>query len=116
MNISEHYSDIARPLLTMRPQLYLVGGDIAYANGWLSNGWRWKRWFERLKTIIEDPDGYMIPMVVAVGNHEVSSSGEILSTALLTIFDFFPRRVFSLISFASSDSIQHYLFWTRVML
>ena len=92
MNISEHYSDIARPLLTMRPQLYLVGGDIAYANGWLSNGWRWKRWFERLKTIIEDPDGYMIPMVVAVGNHEVSSSGGDPLDRAPYYFRFFPQE------------------------
>ena len=92
MNISETYANIARPMLKKKPHLYFIGGDIAYGNGWTSNGWRWRKWFDQLKTIQTDPDGYLIPLVVAVGNHETNfGNGPPLDQAPF-YFRFFPQN------------------------
>lgn len=71
------------------PHFALVGGDIAYASnkkaGFLPRwthpymdhifGQKFDRWHQWLVTWTEDmvtPDGYLIPMVVAIGNHDVN--------------------------------------------
>lgn len=51
------------------PDFALLGGDLAYANGVSSSRWTdWlKSWMENAVT----EDGRLIPIVVAIGNHEV---------------------------------------------
>jgi len=51
------------------PLFALLGGDLAYANG--SKGGRWRDWLESWHECAVAPDGRLIPMVVAIGNHEV---------------------------------------------
>ena len=51
------------------PLFALLGGDLAYANG--SNGGRWRDWLDSWNNCAVAPDGRLIPMVVAIGNHEV---------------------------------------------
>jgi len=51
------------------PLFALLGGDLAYANGQSTS--RWYQWLDSWASEAVAPDGRMIPMVVAIGNHEV---------------------------------------------
>lgn len=53
------------------PDFAVIGGDIAYANGELENWGDWKFWLNAWEQTMVTPDGHLIPMVVALGNHEV---------------------------------------------
>jgi hypothetical protein len=54
------------------PQFVIVGGDIAYANGELKNAYRWDWWLRRWEKEMRTGDGALIPIVAAIGNHEVN--------------------------------------------
>ena len=49
----------------------VIGGDFAYADGLEGNLSRWDTWFESLHETLTYPDGRLLPMVAAIGNHEV---------------------------------------------
>lgn len=53
------------------PDLALVGGDVAYANGRLENVDLWDTWLTYWTEEMVRPDGFAIPLVLAIGNHEV---------------------------------------------
>ncbi len=55
------------------PLFALVGGDIVYDNGEPSRGQRWLDWLDVWNEHMVTSDGRLIPMVVAIGNHEVRS-------------------------------------------
>ena len=52
------------------PLFALLGGDLAYANGKDAN--KWYDWLDSWSDWCETTDDYMIPMVLAIGNHECS--------------------------------------------
>ncbi|MBK9387680.1 MAG: metallophosphoesterase family protein [Planctomycetes bacterium] len=56
------------------PDFALIGGDIAYANGKLENVDRWDTWLAYYSEEMVRPDGFAIPLVLAIGNHEVDGS------------------------------------------
>jgi hypothetical protein len=58
------------------PMFALIGGDIAYDNGKLGNAWMWDRWFQMWEDNMVTSDGVMVPMVLAIGNHEVNDDVE----------------------------------------
>lgn len=51
------------------PDFAVLGGDLAYANG--QDASRWIDWFQSWTRHARGKDGRLIPMVVAIGNHEV---------------------------------------------
>ncbi len=53
------------------PMFAVIGGDIVYDNGELSRGDRWIRWLDYWQRHMVTSDGRLIPMIVAIGNHEV---------------------------------------------
>ncbi len=53
------------------PMFAVIGGDIVYDNGELSRGDRWIRWLDYWQRNMVTSDGRLIPMIVAIGNHEV---------------------------------------------
>ena len=57
------------------PSFALLGGDLAYANGELHNAYRWDVWLERWSSIMISSGGALIPIIAAVGNHEVDDDG-----------------------------------------
>lgn len=67
-----------RPLLTqaanLDPMFALVGGDIAYADGSIFKYEAWDVWLQNWNDLMVTSDGLMIPMVLAIGNHEVLGS------------------------------------------
>lgn len=54
------------------PHMLVIGGDLAYANGLTSNWPRWRTWLEYAAEALVTPDGHTIPLVLAIGNHEVN--------------------------------------------
>jgi hypothetical protein len=60
-----------RAAADLRPMFALIAGDLAYANGNLAKLWRWDRWLANWERHMVTPDGDSIPMVVAIGNHDV---------------------------------------------
>jgi hypothetical protein len=54
------------------PDFALLGGDISYASGRLDRYPKWPAWFADWEATMRTPDGHLIPMVVAVGNHETN--------------------------------------------
>ena len=55
------------------PLFALLGGDLAYTNNTASD--RWIDWMDSWAKLAVAPDGRLIPMVVAIGNHEVVGNG-----------------------------------------
>lgn len=51
------------------PQFIVLGGDLAYANDKKAD--RWLDWLQSWRRHAVAPDGRLIPMIVAIGNHEV---------------------------------------------
>ncbi len=66
----------ARQLLSeasqYEPHAVVIGGDIAYANGEPGNLAVWDAWFWNYRHRMETPDGYTVPLMLAIGNHEVN--------------------------------------------
>ena len=54
------------------PLFALLGGDLAYANG--AKGDRWIAWLDSWHKCAVAPDGRLLPMIVAIGNHEVKGA------------------------------------------
>ncbi|MFC4872023.1 metallophosphoesterase family protein [Negadavirga shengliensis] len=53
------------------PDFIVWGGDLAYANGREENLDRWISWFDRLREDLVTEDGRVVPVVLAIGNHDV---------------------------------------------
>lgn len=53
------------------PLFGLLGGDLAYANGKETE--KWYDWIDNWSELVVSPKGRMIPMIVAIGNHETGS-------------------------------------------
>jgi hypothetical protein len=73
------------------PEFALIGGDIAYANGRLENVDRWDTWLAYYSEEMVRPDGYAIPVVLAIGNHEVDGSFLRAPEKAPFWFGFFPQ-------------------------
>lgn len=72
MSILPRADQLTRLAGSKDPMFGLIGGDLAYANGDLGNAWMWDRWLQTWESNMVTSDGALIPMVLAVGNHEVN--------------------------------------------
>ena len=57
------------------PDLVIIGGDLAYANGKLKNYPVWDEWLRNWTEIMLTSDGRLIPIIAAIGNHEIDRKG-----------------------------------------
>lgn len=67
------------------PHFALLGGDLAYANGITHDRWYW--WLDSWRDHAVTPDGRTVPMVVAIGNHEVQPAEQGLSRDFAPLFN-----------------------------
>lgn len=74
MGIMPRSTRLMKHAAAQSPMFAIVGGDWAYANGDLGNVWMWDAWLAHWERCMVTPDGAMIPMVGAIGNHEVNDS------------------------------------------
>ena len=58
------------------PLFGLVGGDLAYANAVAENYELWDRWLKNWQEAMVTPDNRLVPMVLAVGNHDVDNRSD----------------------------------------
>ncbi len=72
INIGTLPADLLRHAGEQAPMFAVIGGDFAYANGNLKNVGRWDKWFDNWTQHMVTPDGLMIPIVAAIGNHETN--------------------------------------------
>lgn len=70
MDVGRRVPPLLRAAAATRPMFALVAGDLAYANGDLSKLRKWDAWFRNWEENMVTPDGDLIPMVVAIGNHD----------------------------------------------
>ena len=56
---------------SLQPDFAVIGGDLAYADGLAEHVWRWHRMFDSFYHHLRTPEGLIIPIIVAIGNHEV---------------------------------------------
>lgn len=73
MSVGKDFEALARLAGQTNPDLALIGGDIAYANGDPANTTLWDRWLEIWGKTMVTSEGLLIPMVLAIGNHETNS-------------------------------------------
>jgi hypothetical protein len=71
MNVNPDVPALLQQSAKLSPAFGVVGGDIAYAGDALTNYAKWDAWLDHWETNMVTPAGYSIPMVLAIGNHEV---------------------------------------------
>ena len=73
------------------PQFLVIGGDLAYADGDVNMYGRWDWWFERWHDHDTTPEGLLIPLVMAIGNHEMNDKQGTPEERAPFYFGFFPQ-------------------------
>lgn len=76
---------------TRNPDVALVGGDIAYADGDLARVGFWDDWLDNWERALNPVDGPLVPMILAIGNHEVKGGWEARKADAPFYFAFFPQ-------------------------
>ena len=71
MDVVKGARDILAVAGGLEAMFCVVGGDLAYANGDLRNYRKWDRWLSNWTEFLTSDEGQLMPMVLAVGNHEV---------------------------------------------
>jgi len=74
------------------PDFAVVGGDIAYAGDYMTNYLRWDIWLDAWEQHMVTPKGLTIPMVLAIGNHEVRKDAQLSGTNSLFYFGYFAQQ------------------------
>ena len=68
---SHERHEVSAVAMTYDPDFILWGGDLAYANGDPARLDYWYGWFEGIKEHLISENGRVVPVVVAIGNHEL---------------------------------------------
>ncbi|MEC8932606.1 MAG: hypothetical protein VYB08_14380, partial [Candidatus Latescibacterota bacterium] len=71
MGIDEHARQLQSVAAAQDPQFALLGGDLDYSNGNWDHADRWDRWLNHWDSLMVTSTGDQIPIVSAIGNHEV---------------------------------------------
>ena len=71
MGVSEDMRLLLKNAATHNPRFAVIGGDVAYANGRLKSIKSWDAWLKFYTDEMVTPHGFSVPMVLAIGNHEV---------------------------------------------
>lgn len=74
-----------------RPDVALIGGDIAYADGDLERIGFWDDWFDNWADFMDPPGGPMTGMICAIGNHELKGHFDGAKKDAPFYFAFFPQ-------------------------
>lgn len=91
MTILPRAHQLTRLAAEQDPMFAVIGGDIAYDNGKLGNAWMWDIWFRMWERHMVTSEGVMVPLILAIGNHEVNDlEGTLLERAPF-YYNFFPQ-------------------------
>jgi hypothetical protein len=75
----------------LSPAFGVVGGDIAYAGDLLTNYSKWDAWLDLWETNMVTRSGDAVPMVLAIGNHEVRTGSSPSPTNAQFYFRYFAQ-------------------------
>lgn len=62
---------LLRESAKVSPDVALIGGDVAYANGQIAAVDKWDAWLRYYEEEMVTPEGFAIPVIIGIGNHEV---------------------------------------------
>ncbi len=82
---------LLRAAASHRPDVALIGGDIAYADADLERIGFWDDWFDNWEQHLNPKDAPMVPMICAIGNHEVGGAFDRKKSDAPFFFAFFPQ-------------------------
>lgn len=91
MGVSSTVAVLLQHAAKLSPAFGIVGGDIAYAGDMLTNYLKWDAWLDLWETNMVTPAGYTIPMVLAIGNHEVRGGSASSPTNAMFFFSYFAQ-------------------------
>jgi hypothetical protein len=91
MGVSSDSADLLQQSAKLSPAFGVVGGDIAYANDALASYDKWDAWLDHWETNMVTPSGYTVPMVLAIGNHEVRGGSATSLTNAQFYFRYFAQ-------------------------
>ncbi len=74
MGVGDEVPELLRHAAAREPDFAVIGGDIAYGNGKLENLDRWNDWTKHWTEGMVTPEGFTVPVGLAIGNHEVDGS------------------------------------------
>lgn len=119
MDITPEALEMGKVVARQNPDLVIIGGDLAYANGELKEWRRWRAWMLGWDQAMRAPDGRLIPAMFGIGNHELNDlQGGALKQApfYMNLFEqglgdrtFFHRTIGNRISIIFLDSGYVYL-------
>lgn len=72
MGISPRTIKLLKLAGAKEPDFAVIGGDIPYSNALFAEYHDWEEWFENWDRFMNKQDGRMVPIVAAIGNHEVN--------------------------------------------
>ncbi len=86
------FRDLVEKAATWNPQFFVVGGDLAYANGDVKQIQAWNNWLSVWARCGVTAEGRLIPLVMAIGNHETNKlEGVSREERAPFYFGFFPQ-------------------------
>lgn len=71
MHNARDFGEVNQRAMAYDPDLVIWGGDLAYADGREDRRGRWYDWLNTKQNTLIDESGRVVPIVVAIGNHEV---------------------------------------------
>lgn len=83
--------ELLKAAASHKPDVALIGGDIAYADADLDKIGFWDDWFDNWEDYMNPKNGPMVPMICAIGNHEVGGAFDRKKTDAPFYFAFFPQ-------------------------
>ncbi len=72
MGVAEGSRRLQAVAADQEPLFALLGGDLAYTDGDWDQWPVWDRWLDNWQELMVTPAGYTVPIVSAIGHHEVS--------------------------------------------
>jgi acid phosphatase type 7 len=91
MGVSADVAILLKHAAKLSPAFGMVGGDIAYAGDLLTNYTKWDTWLDLWETNMVTPAGYTVPMVLAIGNHEVRAGAPVSRENARFYFGYFAQ-------------------------
>jgi len=91
MGVSSSVAVLLQQAAKLSPAFGVVGGDIAYAGDMLTNYAKWDAWLDLWETNMVTRAGYTVPMVLAIGNHEVRGGSASSPTNAQFYFRYFAQ-------------------------
>ena len=73
MDITAMARKVSAVAAGLNPDLAIIGGDLAYAHGKISKASDWDEWLDNWSELMVTTDGRLIPIIAAIGNHEINS-------------------------------------------